>query len=409
MPRTPPSRADKELIESLAAKGVPVTASQLDRWRAGGYFPPNKREGLGRGAGSRSELVPGAADYAEALACLAGQGRSMHQVMLSLFMAGIVTPERYAADDPLGETYEAAIRRAFRREIHQGAKAWSRVAARLAAQGADQAEAEDSLDRAFDEAERISKLRTARGRMRLENSVAALSGTKPRTASQLRREEQRAVLAATKLIPLDPERDEDEPSFEEIWHTGLVPLDAAIFARPDCATCMSKTKNYPTSPQGQRDILDSSSLTEINRARAIGGAVSLLVASVRDGALKNPDDKGLRGTVALIANTVFQVFLREPQLVDPRRPGSIVQCTLFFLNHCRWLRSGAALLAQDALNQMPTAGGDPSIPVAVGRAFIETAGRATILRQFKDGTGILLLHDGLAEAVKLIRSSQIHP
>jgi hypothetical protein len=388
----------------LAARELHVTPSQLDRWRSGGYLPPNKREGLGRGAGSRSETVAGVADYTEALAFLARQGRSMQQVMLTLFMAGIVQPDRFSADDPLGKAYEAAIRRVFRTEIHQGAKAWNRVTARLA-EGRDRDEAED---KAFAEAEAIGKLVASRRQIRLETEVTALGSSKPRTPAEIGRDAEQAVLAATGLIPPRLKRDEGDRGFQEIWHTGFLPLDATIMARPDCPVCTSKTAFYPTSPQGQQDILDSSSFTELNRARAIGGAVGMVVASVREAALKKPDDKALRGMVALIENTVFNFFLREPRLIDPRYPRSIVRCAMTFLIDCRWLRSAAALLVEDALNQSRIAVGDPAILVEVGRLFVEAAGRTAILRQFEEGVGILLVHDGLAEAVKLIKSGQMH-
>jgi hypothetical protein len=284
------------------------------------------------------------------------------------------------------------------------AKAWNRVTARLA-EGRDRDEAED---KAFAEAEAIGKLVASRRQIRLETEVTALGSSKPRTPAEIGRDAEQAVLAATGLIPPRLMRDEGDRGFQEIWHTGFLPLDATIMARPDCPVCTSKTAFYPTSPQGQQDILDSSSFTELNRARAIGGPVGMVVASVREAALKKPGDKALRGMVALIENTVFNFFLREPRLIDPRYPRSIVRCAMTFLIDCRWLRSAAALLVEDALNQSRIAVGDPAILVEVGRLFVEAAGRTAILRQFEEGVGILLVHDGLAEAVKLIKSGQMH-
>jgi hypothetical protein len=86
-----------------------------------------------------------------------------------------------------------------------------------------------------------------------------------------------------------------------------------------------------------------------------------------------------------------------------------VPTTLFFLNDYRWLRSAASLLAQDAVNRMPTVGRDLSILATVSRVLTETVPRALILRLSENGIGMLLLADGLAEAVKLIQSGEMHP
>jgi hypothetical protein len=396
--RTPPSQADQDLIESLASKGVRVTATQLERWRSGGYLPANMREGLGRGAGSRSEVVAGATEYLEVLACLAGQGRSMRQVMLTMFMAGAVQPERCSAGDALGKTYEAAVRRAFRQWIDHGDKEWNRIATRLAADGEDRSEA---VDNAFAQAETIARRKSSKKWVRLDNTAAGLSGTRPRTSAELKAAEEQGLLVVTGLIP-EPERDDDNRSLEEIWHTGLVPLDVNIWAQPRCTTCASRTTKVATSPEGRRDILDSASFAELNRARAIGGAVCMLVASIRDAVLNEPSD-GLRGAAALISNTVFRILLRQPLKVSPQVPDSIVPSTLFFLDDCRWLRSGAALLTQVAVNQMPSVQGDTAMPAAVVGTMVETAGRAGMLRLFRNGAGMLLAADGLTEAAKFLK------
>jgi hypothetical protein len=243
----------------------------------------------------------------------------------------------------------------------------------------------------------------------VETVIAEMTGVRPRIRDELQAEEEQALLAATGLIWPERQREEGDRSFEAIWHTGLVPLDAGIFALPDCATCESKTTHYPTSPQGRREILDASSFTELNRARAIGGAVCLLIVNTRNAALRSPEDTALRGLMTLIANTAFRLHLREPAKIHPARPALIVPTTLFFLHDCRWLRSAASLLAQDAVNRMPTVGGDLSILATVSHVFTETVPRALILRLSQDGVGMLLLADGLTEAVKLIQSGEMHP
>lgn len=129
----------------------------------------------------------------------------------------------------------------------------------------------------------------------------------------------------------------------------------------------------------------------------------MLVASIREAALNDPGDDGLHYAVALISNTVFRVILRQPPKVSPRVPDSIVPITLFFLNDCRWLRSGAVLLTQIAVSQMPSVKGDTAMPAVVMGMMVETAGRTGMLRLFRDGVGMLLTADGLTEAAKFLK------
>ncbi|MFE2724087.1 hypothetical protein [Kitasatospora sp. NPDC059327] len=74
MPRTPPSGADAELINALAARGVTVSAYQLERWRTAGLLPRNPRRGLGQGRGSGAVLLPETVTQAEMLARGVRQG-----------------------------------------------------------------------------------------------------------------------------------------------------------------------------------------------------------------------------------------------------------------------------------------------------------------------------------------------
>lgn len=380
-----------------------MTGPQLERWRSGGYLPPNMRAGLGRGAGSRSETVAGVTDYAEALACLSVQGRSMHHVLLTLFMGGVVQPGQCPAGDLLRETYETAIRRAFRKEIQQRDKALNRVTAHLAASYKDRTQAKDN---AFKEAQALARRRADKART-LETTGASLSGTAPRTPEELQSEGGQALLAAARQIP-DLEPDDVYQRFGEIWFKDLAPMDAGIWAQPDCPVCDSRTANFATSPDGRRDILRSASFAELNRARAIGGAVCMMIAHIREAFLRSPDDTALRHDVALCSNTAFRVFLREPLMIDLRSPGSIVPCTLFFLSDCRWISSGAALLTQVAVNHMPSGGRDTALPAAAADALVEIAGRSGILRLFENGAAMLLMADGLTESAKVVKSHDAH-
>lgn len=75
MPRTPPTGADAELIALLAARGVKVSAYQLERWRAQSLLPRNPYRSLGRGRGRAAQLTPEIITTAELLGRTARQGR----------------------------------------------------------------------------------------------------------------------------------------------------------------------------------------------------------------------------------------------------------------------------------------------------------------------------------------------
>jgi hypothetical protein len=374
-----------------------VTPTQLERWRSGGYLPRNSRRGLGRGAGSRSESVAGLEDYVEALVAQAGQGRSMHQTMLALFMAGVLQPVACSAVDPLMSTYEAAIRHAFRKEIDEGDPVRDKFAA---------ADSEESIDEASKRASKAAK-RHIRSKLRLERAAADFGGFQAQTLEELTYRYEQAVTSSAGLIPPDWVYSDDDRDFKEIWDNGYIPLDADICAQPPCGTCEARTEHMPTSRQGQHDILDSVCFCELDRARAIGGAVTFLVANLRDSALQDPDDPFLQAVMALCSNTVFRFMLREHRKLAPWRSESIVPCTLFFLHDCRWLKVGARVLTQVALWKIPSANGDATIPATVVRAMCKTIRKNHTLRS-EDGVAMLLSMDGTVKAAELLKLIDVH-
>jgi hypothetical protein len=247
--------------------------------------------------------------------------------------------------------------------------------------------------------------------MRLENVGAGLGGSlggSPRTRAQVQQEEEQALLSATGLLSPKLE-DEKSLEYRKFWHNGLAPLDVEIFAQQKCEICSSRTTHFPTSPQGRRDILDSVCFCQLNRARAIGGAVCFMVANLRERAYQNPDDQYFQYAMKLISCTFFRFLLREHYKVAPRRPDSIVPCTLAFLYDCRWLRSGAALLTQLALAKMPAVEGHPSMPATVARVLTETLGRTRMLRASDDGVGMLLVSDGTIQAAEILKLDKPNP
>src|SRR6266545_8007212 len=118
MPRSQPSRADVALLAALAGQGLHASPYQLERWRAAGLLPRNRRRGLGRGRGSASELDETAVASASVLARLARQGRRR---------VGSHVIERFALGLP---TAEDEVRAAFAAEL-------DRVIERLAGDAPD--------------------------------------------------------------------------------------------------------------------------------------------------------------------------------------------------------------------------------------------------------------------------------
>ncbi|MFI6910486.1 hypothetical protein ACIBKY_55215 [Nonomuraea sp. NPDC050394] len=86
MPRGQVGAGDRALIEDLGERGVAVSVSQLERWRAQGLLPRNQRSWPGRPSGSTSAPHPDALAIAEALALHQRTGRSAFKAALQVFV-----------------------------------------------------------------------------------------------------------------------------------------------------------------------------------------------------------------------------------------------------------------------------------------------------------------------------------
>ncbi len=82
-----PSAADQSLIDELAARGITVTARQLERWRGAGIIETARWRGQGRG-GSQSAYPDGTADQVIELVDLLDETRSLDVALLTLFGRG---------------------------------------------------------------------------------------------------------------------------------------------------------------------------------------------------------------------------------------------------------------------------------------------------------------------------------
>lgn len=411
MPRTPPSSTDRALLAAVADRGVALSYTQLERLRTAGLLPRNTRHGLGRGHGSSSEPAADLVHYLESLASLTGQGRSAHHAILGMFLAGAVRPSSCASADEPYATYEKALRAAFRTVIDTADPDVNHIAA--LAEGAlpecpfpdgpaSKEAVEAGLDRAFAAAESAAAQRVTRRRGRLDRAAAAWGGLTRLSREQMLRGEEQSLLAAAELIAPQWENAPEESAGSPFPADAGRPLDAGIFtAAHDACGCRSLTTHMPTSRAGRHDILDAVCFCQLDRARAVGGAVCSVVTTLRDAALAAPDDPFPQAAMALCSRTVFRSLLRYGPQLSLQRAESIVPLTLFFLQDCRWLRSGAALLMQLALWRIPAAEGDTARVAAVFRALDEELPRPSTLRS-QGGTGLLLSLDGILHSAKLL-------
>lgn len=88
------TRADRQLLDDLARRGVYVTARQLRRWRAAGVLAPPIRVAGGRGHGRVSVAYPPEAiEQATAIAELVARGVTLDQMPIALFLRGVPVAE----------------------------------------------------------------------------------------------------------------------------------------------------------------------------------------------------------------------------------------------------------------------------------------------------------------------------
>ncbi|WP_326813438.1 hypothetical protein [Streptomyces sp. NBC_01763] len=80
-----PSAAERELSELLRARDLCVSWARIRRWREFGALPWGARRGLGRGAGSVSELTADTAVVAEALALATARKARLEKAVLRVF------------------------------------------------------------------------------------------------------------------------------------------------------------------------------------------------------------------------------------------------------------------------------------------------------------------------------------
>ncbi|MCQ4044753.1 hypothetical protein ACFOSC_32995 [Streptantibioticus rubrisoli] len=87
MPRSMPSKADRELVAAVSVAGVAVSAAQLERWRQWDLLPQATRTWQGR-YGSACSLPEGSVELATALGRRARRGRGWADLAVLAWMDG---------------------------------------------------------------------------------------------------------------------------------------------------------------------------------------------------------------------------------------------------------------------------------------------------------------------------------
>ena len=352
-------------------------------------------------------------DYVDALASQAAQGRNTQRIALSLFIAGILPPQSPEASDTLFETYEAAVRRAFRWQIDRSSEHLRKIRAAVTEPSEQDP---DGLDAAYmaaaaavgrklppEVAEEAVKTAAAKRRtyarmLRAERQAAHFAELKPPTLDDIQTRVEQAILFAA----LGDEASVDRAPSDWVA-TKRIPVDAAIFARG--CSCTPRTQYFASTPEGLHEILDTASFAELNLARAIGGSVVMLAPVIRAGIRANPADEKLQAAAWLYSNTIFRSFFSTLPIFRPERPEPIVKLTLLSLYDCQWLRSGAALLATLAGKWMEAGAGKANdLLPTIAMAFSEDIPRTRWLRSGMD-LGPILQADGTAKALMLLNNT----
>ena len=141
MARGPVSSADMELLSRLRDRGAVVSAAQLERWRTAGVLPRNGRRGLGRGAGSVSEVPAESFAIAESLARATRRGRPLYEAVLEIFTADPRFSSKVFLAVPRPPLPEHAVREALAWFIrYRENSVWRRIERAVAGLSAEDAE-----------------------------------------------------------------------------------------------------------------------------------------------------------------------------------------------------------------------------------------------------------------------------
>jgi hypothetical protein len=97
MSRSAVSKADQALIAEVAAHGVSISATKLERWRSVGLMPKPAVVHLGA-RGTSTTYLPEAVEVAAAIGRLSRRGLPFRTVAVSLFFEGYPVPDELLTD-----------------------------------------------------------------------------------------------------------------------------------------------------------------------------------------------------------------------------------------------------------------------------------------------------------------------
>ena len=123
MSRSAVSKADQALIAEVAARGVSISATKLERWRSVGLMPSPAVVHLGA-RGTSTTYLPDAVEIAAAIGRLSHRGHPFRTVAVSLFFEGYPVPDELLTDG-------------FQTLVHQFTSDFATIRAQLRPDGPD--------------------------------------------------------------------------------------------------------------------------------------------------------------------------------------------------------------------------------------------------------------------------------
>ena len=123
MSRSAVSQADQALIAEVAARGVSISATKLERWRSVGLMPKPAVNHLGA-RGTSTTYLPKAVEIAAAIGRLSHRGHPFRTVAVSLFFEGYPVPDELLTDG-------------FQTLVHQFTSDFATIRAQLCPGGPD--------------------------------------------------------------------------------------------------------------------------------------------------------------------------------------------------------------------------------------------------------------------------------
>lgn len=361
--RSRPSSTDRQLIAELAARGVVVTASQLERWRGSGLLP--RPAVVHRGAlGSKTVLLAAVADHADHVAAVAARVRRGKP--LSVAAVALTADGWPVGDVPLEQGYRMLLDRAvalFDSLITPAAPAARRH--ELAAEAGDEPEVErgrevvDQMDHELHDDDHDDEHEDEDDGLAVAESIAgALVGDRTALESTWRRN-----LSSTPAVYAGERVEAVEMSAV----TAMVQLILGYQPHDDAVAEMTVAMGSAALV----DVIAAAAMpASVEGDRVVGEMAIAAAASCAD------DDAARRATVGALMSSVFVPgpimgrlqLARDADAASIRAAGRVLTAEWAFLDHLGYLRPPLDRVRPD---------GDSPALFAIAVAFLVAMSRDT--------------------------------